>query len=278
MLEWNKQSGGLPYDHHLPSMRLRADSQLSPHSLPTAMHGEITDDSSLLMKSPLPLAIACLLVTTSSQSQTVITESPSAVVVTPGTSTTKTVTVSPTGRRLERSVVRQQLSIAPKAIAVPAETVTTSTTTTTAGVAVPPATRVYIPERNVVTVRTETQTRELPYVALPVLFVVDTDRLLDQESRSALEETAAAIKEVIVTEPAATFDIEGHTSTEGTDEHNMQLSAARAQRIYDELTAQYGVPAGVFTAHGYGENYAKYPEGTEDLLQQDRRVLVVRTK
>ena len=86
------------------------------------------------------------------------------------------------------------------------------------------------------------------------------------------------ILEVTKTEPGTIFDIEGHTSTDGTDEFNITLSAARAQRVYEELTKRYGVPADALSAHGYGENFPAYPKGTEEQMQLDRRVLVVRTK
>jgi len=198
----------------------------------------------------------------------------------------KTVTVTPTGqvatttRTIDRAVVRQQLSIPPKAlpvqepVPVSGSVITKQTSTTTTA----PAPRVYNRERNVVTVVTENQTRELPYVTIPVLFVKDTAELLDSASADALAETAAVIKEIALQEPNALFDIEGHTSSEGTDDHNMQLSAARAKRVFDDLTTRYGVPTRLFSAHGYGENYTKYPDAPEDQLQLDRRVLVVRTQ
>ena len=44
-----------------------------------------------------------------------------------------------------------------------------------------------------------------------------------------------------------------------------------------ELTKRYGVPARLLTAHGYGEMYPMHPHGTEAEMQQDRRVLVVRS-
>ncbi|MGV3662858.1 MAG: OmpA family protein [Prosthecobacter sp.] len=171
--------------------------------------------------------------------------------------------------------VRTQLSLAPRAVVVPAPlpgaTVKTTTTTTT----VP---RRYNADRNVVVVTQEDKTVELPYVTLPVLFVKETAELLDQESRAALEQVAAVIREVSKNEPGTIFDIEGHTSTEGTEEFNMQLSAARAQRVFEELTQRYGVPASVLSAHGYGEGYPQFPNGNERQKQMDRRVLVVRTR
>jgi len=163
---------------------------------------------------------------------------------------------------------RRQLAIAPQAIPVdPAagtKTETTETTTTRVG------SRVYNTTRSVVVV----EGRELPYVTVPVLFVKETAELLDSESRASLDQTAAAIAEITKTEPTAVFDIEGHTSTDGTDEMNMTLSAARAKRVHDELTLRYKIPATVLSAHGYGESYPMYPNGSEPEMTLDRRVLV----
>jgi outer membrane protein OmpA-like peptidoglycan-associated protein len=187
----------------------------------------------------------------------------------------------PTVRVLDPVIVRRQLSIAPKVVVLPAApppvlgTVPVPSAEAVAVVNRPR--RVYNAERNTVVVEEKEQSRELPYVTLPVLFVKETAELLDAESRAALEQVAGVILEITKTEPGARFDIEGHTSTDGADDFNLNLSVARAQRIYDELTKRYGVPASVLTAHGYGESYPMYPKGTESQMQQDRRVLVVRS-
>lgn len=173
--------------------------------------------------------------------------------------------------------VQRQLSLPPRVVVVPPGTPGATVKTTTTVVETQPR-RQYRADRNVVVVVEENQSVELPYVTLPVLFVKETAELLDKESRATLEQVAAVIRDVSRTAPGAVFDIEGHTSTEGTDEFNMQLSAARAQRVFDELTRVYGVPASVLSAHGYGEGFPQYPNGTENEKQQDRRVLVVRTK
>jgi outer membrane protein OmpA-like peptidoglycan-associated protein len=179
---------------------------------------------------------------------------------------------------LDPVVVQRQLSIVPRVVVVPAPELK--------AVPVPPAEaieafnnrprRMYDYERNVVVVEEKEQKRELSYATLPVLFVKETAELLDQQSRTDLEKVARVILEVSKTDPNARFEIEGHTSTDGTDEFNLNLSVARAQRIYDELTQRYGVPPQVLAAHGYGEGYPKYPKGTEAEMQHDRRVLVVR--
>lgn len=203
------------------------------------------------------------------------------------TERTVTETITPDGKRVvEESVVekpvvtpppgfdpRRQLSIVPRALEVeplpPAtRTETTETTTTRVGG------RVYNTERSVVVV----EGRELPYVTIPVLFVKETAELLDAESRTALDQTAAAIREVIKADPGATFDIEGHTSTDGAEDFNLTLSSQRAKRVYDELTVRYQIPPSVLSAHGYGERYPMHPNGNEAQMTLDRRVLVVRVK
>lgn len=228
------------------------------------------------MKLPLPLLSFLSLVQLPLNAQVTVVEpapTPTGIVV--------QVERAPV-RPLETVVVRGYLSTPPKALPVPespapVETVKTIKTTTVVDTPGRPL-RVYNSERSVVVVEEQGQKRELTYVTLPVLFVKTTAELLDTESRAALEQVAGIILEVRKAEPGAIFDIEGHTSTEGTNEFNMTLSAARAQRVYDELTQRYNVPPSALSAHGYGENFPAFPNGTEEQMQQDRRVLVVRTK
>ncbi len=170
---------------------------------------------------------------------------------------------------------RRHLLVEPRAVVVPEHPPGTvvETTVTKDYVDVPgQPRRVYNVERNVVIV----EGKELPYITVPVLFEKETAKLLDSESRVALEETAAAILEVLKTQPTAVFDIEGHTSTDGTNEFNITLSGDRARRVHQELTQRYTVPAAALSAHGYGEMFPTFPEGTEEQMVQDRRVLVVR--
>lgn len=175
-------------------------------------------------------------------------------------------------RRLDAELARQRLGIAPIELPAPEPGAVQTETTIVETPGQP--TRIYKTERNVVVV----EGRELPYLTIPVLFVEGTAELLDEESRLAIEDTAAAIKDVLVANPTAIFDVEGHTSTDGSDEMNMKLSADRARRIHTELITRYGVPETALSAHGYGENYPAYPNGTEEQMVLDRRVLVVRVK
>ncbi|MEO5917832.1 MAG: OmpA family protein [Luteolibacter sp.] len=199
------------------------------------------------------------------------------------TETTVTETLTPGKKVVEETVVehriappvafdpRGRLEIAPHLIPVP-EAAAGKTTETTETTTTHVAGRTYNTERSVVVV----EGRELPYVTVPVLFVKETADLLDSESRSALDQTAAAILEISKSNPTAKFDIEGHTSTDGADEMNLNLSAERARRVFAELTGHYQIPAAILSAHGYGESYPTYPNGTEEQMTLDRRVLVVR--
>jgi outer membrane protein OmpA-like peptidoglycan-associated protein len=188
---------------------------------------------------------------------------------------TTVIPLSPPGLSTDTANSRRHLLTLPRDVDVPAHPPGTvvETTETKSYVDVPgQPRRIYNVERNVVIV----EGKELPYITIPVLFEKETSKLLDMESRVALEETAAAILEVLKTHPAAVFDIEGHTSTDGTNEFNITLSADRARRIHQELTQRYSIPATVLSAHGYGEMYPSFPNGNEEQMMLDRRVLVVR--
>lgn len=240
------------------------------------------------MKTRFPILFAVALLGQSPAQTTppvvVVEEKTVIVPVQPGQTVTQDVVATevvvpaaPPLVRIDPALARRQLGIVPKTVEVPAHppgtTVETTETTTTRNIPGQPP-RVYNIERNVVIV----EGRELPYITIPVLFVKETAELLDSESRVAIDDTASAIHEVIKTDPTAVFDIEGHTSTDGTDEMNMTLSAQRARRIFEELTVRYKIPATVLSAHGYGESYPSYPAGTEQQMMLDRRVLVVRVK
>lgn len=239
---------------------------------PMKTHYPVLFVAALLSQSPAHAQAPVVVV-----EEKVVQAVPSPPVVTKEVVTETVVPAVPGLRRLDSALARRQLAIVPRAIQVPAHppgTVVETTETTTAENIPGQPPRVYNIERNVVIV----EGRELPYLTIPVLFVKETAELLDSESRVAIEDTAAAIKEIIKSDPTAVFDVEGHTSTDGTGEMNLELSAQRARRVHEELTARYGVPANVLSAHGYGENYPSYPAGTEEQMTLDRRVLVVRVK
>lgn len=172
--------------------------------------------------------------------------------------------------RLDVRIARSRLVIAPRRVA-------TVVVRPRPGAVVLP--RVYDRTRNVVLVNAEDGAQEeLPYVTLPILFTIGTAEFLDDASRADLASMASTLLELHKEDPNARFEIEGHTSTDGSAESNLDLSVARASRVFTELVQTYGVPVDILSAVGYGEDYAAYPDGSEAEMQQDRRVLVVRIK
>lgn len=235
--------------------------------------------SSIMIKYLPTIAVA--LFTSSGDAQ--VTETTTVVPAAPARSTIIT-NVAPavqgtvTVERFDPVVAQRVLSVAPRALPVTQTQPATVNQTVTVESHPAAVQRVYNVERQVVIVEAQGKTIEMPFVTVPVLFVVDTADLLSAESREALQQTAATINGIAQMDPNAQFAIEGHTSTEGGKEHNLKLSADRAARVLTELTERYKVPATALTAAGYGEKYAMHPDGTEPELQLDRRVLVVRTR
>ncbi|WP_434415241.1 OmpA family protein [Nannocystis pusilla] len=66
--------------------------------------------------------------------------------------------------------------------------------------------------------------------------------------------------------------IEGHTSSEGTDKHNLKLSDARAKAVMEYLVKKGELPKEMFTAKGYGETRLIADESTEEGKEKNRRV------
>lgn len=64
--------------------------------------------------------------------------------------------------------------------------------------------------------------------------------------------------------------VQGHTSTVGEEQHNLELSAARAEAVSEYLRT-HGVTAEV-TSQGYGETYPLCPEDTDACHARNRRV------
>jgi outer membrane protein OmpA-like peptidoglycan-associated protein len=138
------------------------------------------------------------------------------------------------------------------------------------------STRTYLPDRGVVMIEEADGTKkEEPYVILPILFKLDSDELLNAQSQLNLKKLAEFLKQPSLRE--ARFCIEGHTSTEGTHEHNMGLSKRRSDRVFALLIDQFGVTPYHLRRQGFGPDAPEVkPELTEQDRQRNRRVLVVR--
>lgn len=149
-----------------------------------------------------------------------------------------------------------------------------------AAVASPPKTIYYDEAKGVKIVpRSNGTVEEQPFVPIPILFKVNTDKLLDATSVHNVRLLAEKLAEIRRSDPAASFVIEGHASAEGNDQENRDLSSRRARRIQALLGELSETPASQLSALGLGEDFARHEAHAPDqLLQEDRRVLVVRTK
>jgi len=102
-----------------------------------------------------------------------------------------------------------------------------------------------------------------------ILFKIDTDVLLDDNSRNQVK----IIAEVMNKKPDFTFLVEGHTCDLGSDNHNKSLSEKRAARIVEELK-KLGVSPERLLPLGYGETSPSVTNDSEEHRQQNRRVTI----
>ncbi|MBC8145998.1 MAG: OmpA family protein, partial [bacterium] len=99
----------------------------------------------------------------------------------------------------------------------------------------------------------------------------DTDRsTLRSESKSSLDRLVALLIEY----PKMRIEVQGHTDSDGSDEHNDQLSDARAKAVVAYL-AQQGIAKGRLEGKGYGERVPIAPNTSPTGKQLNRRVMVL---
>lgn len=99
-----------------------------------------------------------------------------------------------------------------------------------------------------------------------LLFGVDKSDL-NSTATANIDELAATLKKYDDTE----ILIEGHTDSDGNDDHNMQLSERRANSVKARLIAQ-GITPGRLTTVGYGEAQPVADNGSANGKAQNRRV------
>ncbi|MCW8981948.1 MAG: OmpA family protein [Altibacter sp.] len=87
------------------------------------------------------------------------------------------------------------------------------------------------------------------YTTTAITFDVDSDKL-KPEAFSILKEIAEAIK----AEPGKNILITGHTDSDGSDAHNMDLSMRRATAVKNALVEKFNVDASRLSAEGKGES------------------------
>jgi outer membrane protein OmpA-like peptidoglycan-associated protein len=71
--------------------------------------------------------------------------------------------------------------------------------------------------------------------------------------------------------PDTNIEVQGHTDSKGTEVYNQGLSERRAGSVSGYLTSN-GIANIRITTTGFGENFPKYSNDTEDGRAQNRRV------
>ena len=103
-------------------------------------------------------------------------------------------------------------------------------------------------------------------LVLRVQFQTDRTRLL-LKSRPVLDTIARAI----IATPNSRWEVQGHTDSIGTREHNRVLAQGRAQTVVDYLVSR-GVDRGILTAVGFGYDRPVFSNSTIYGRAQNRRV------
>jgi outer membrane protein OmpA-like peptidoglycan-associated protein len=111
----------------------------------------------------------------------------------------------------------------------------------------------------------------------PIL--MPTDLLFDYDSadlREAAMESLSKLAMLIRRNPHATFVIEGHTDSFGSDAYNLDLSTRRADSVRAWLLTSMGIPDHRIDTRGFGESRLIAPSsGTIEEQQINRRVEIV---
>ncbi|KKB80461.1 hypothetical protein VW35_06385 [Devosia soli] len=97
---------------------------------------------------------------------------------------------------------------------------------------------------------------------------------IDRDQVASLSAVANGMLQLLKSNPAETFLIEGHTDAVGSDIANLRLSDLRAATVARILTDFYGVPPENLATQGYGERYLKIR--TESAERENRRVTIRR--
>lgn len=104
------------------------------------------------------------------------------------------------------------------------------------------------------------------YVNKSVHFAHDSDEILP-DSFELLDRVAAVIGDH---PDILRVQVQGHTSVDGDEEHNLELSGRRAAAVAEYLNS-HGVSIEI-THQGYGETYPVCREETPECAEQNRRV------
>jgi OOP family OmpA-OmpF porin len=104
-----------------------------------------------------------------------------------------------------------------------------------------------------------------------ILFDVDSHRIKG-ESYKTLQE----IGQLLQDDAELRLSIEGHTDSDGSDEHNMTLSQNRANSVRDYLISTYSIEGSRLEAKGWGESKPIDTNDTAEGKANNRRVELVK--
>ena len=107
-----------------------------------------------------------------------------------------------------------------------------------------------------------------PAVLKGVNFESNSDRL-----RPGATAILDEVVETLMKYPEITFEIQGHTDSDGAAEYNEGLSARRAQTVHDYLASK-GVDVSRMSVRGYGDSQPIADNSTAEGKAQNRRVVL----
>ncbi len=104
-----------------------------------------------------------------------------------------------------------------------------------------------------------------------ILFDSDSHKI-----RGESYKTLSDIGQLLQDDPDLRLSIEGHTDSDGSDEHNLALSDNRASSVRDYLIATYSIAPERLEAKGWGESQPMDSNDTPEGKANNRRVELVR--
>jgi outer membrane protein OmpA-like peptidoglycan-associated protein/curli biogenesis system outer membrane secretion channel CsgG len=109
------------------------------------------------------------------------------------------------------------------------------------------------------------------YVTHGILFDTDSDRI-KPESAAVIQSIARGLQ----ANPGLNVEIDGHTDSTGSPQHNMDLSRRRAEAVKAVLVSQFNIDASRLTTAGFGSSKPVAQNTTPEGKAQNRRVEFVR--
>jgi len=104
-----------------------------------------------------------------------------------------------------------------------------------------------------------------------ILFDVDSHKIKGESYK-----TLAEIGQLLQDDPELRLSIEGHTDSDGTDEHNMTLSQNRANSVRGYLISTYSIKPERLEAKGWGESKPIDTNKTAEGKANNRRVELIK--